>query len=284
MTKKTAITTFSQIKHFGLDIETAPAKELGQHEAAVRDYIEGKLARAKAADPSMTYDKFASLHPSFGQVVCVSVGYVGETANGEPAMALKSYTGSEPELLEAFARIAAPFRGVWVHYNGRTFDVPFLLSRMRHHRIRGISPWFADLTYPNGSHHLDLLECHSLGDASRRLPLGPLASPQGLPSPKSDMDGSKVADAFRQGEMARIARYCESDVATVLNLQRVLVDHVDPVPSLNLYSVDSDGEYLQLAGARPDGSCPSAWYGDNCLYLPPRAGDGAQRVGETVRR
>jgi hypothetical protein len=89
------------------------------------------------------------------------------------------------------------------------------------------------------------------------------------------MDGSKVADAFRQGEMARIARYCESDVATVLNLQRVLVDDVDPVPSLNLYSVDSDGEYLQLAGARPDGSCPSAWYGDNCLYLPPFSRDAA---------
>lgn len=32
---------------------------------------------------------------------------------------------------------------------------------------------------------------------------------------------------------------------------------------------DSNGKYLQLTGARPDGSCPSAWYGDNRLYLPP---------------
>jgi hypothetical protein len=121
-----------------------------------------------------------------------------------------------------------------------------------------VNPNFADLRRQNGCLHIDMLEYHSLGDASRRLPLGVLASLEGLPSPKSDLDGSKIADAFRQGEIARIGRYCEWDVATVLNLQRVLIDGLEPVPSENLYSVDCDGEYLQLAAARGDGSCPSS--------------------------
>ena len=265
---KTPITRVSQIKHLGLDIETVPDRELHEYEPTVRVYIERKLARAKASDPTMTYDKFASLHPNFGRVVCFSIGYMGENANGEPAMALKTYAGSEPELLEAFVRVAGPFRGVWVHYNGRAFDVPFLVSRLRHHRILGVSPHFADLCRPNGHGHIDMLEYHSLGEALRRLPLGVLASLEGLPSPKSDLDGSKIADAFRQGEIARIGRYCEWDVATVLNLQRMLVDGLEPVRSENLFSVDCDGEYRQLAAARDDGSCPSAWYEDNRLYLP----------------
>lgn len=269
---KIAIKSLNQIQHLGLDIETVPDRLLEEHEPAVCEYIQRKLARAKASDPTITYDKLASLNPSFGRIVSLSIGYMGENASGEPAMALKSYTGPEEEILTEFVRTTANFRGVWVHYNGRSFDVPYIISRMRHHRMIGLNKGFQDLSSSNGHPHLDLLEYHSFGESSRRLPLGVLATLEGLPSPKGDLDGSKVAEAFRNGEIRRIARYCEWDVATVLNLHRVIVEGGDPVAASNLYTVDCEGEYLQLAAARGDGSCPSSWYEDNRLYLPSGAG------------
>ena len=52
------------------------------------------------------------------------------------------------------------------------------------------------------------------------MPLGVLAECHGLPSPKGDLDGSQVHGAYLRGELGRISRYCEFDVATTLNLWR----------------------------------------------------------------
>ncbi|RMG40031.1 MAG: hypothetical protein D6732_03480, partial [Methanobacteriota archaeon] len=37
-------------------------------------------------------------------------------------------------------------------------------------------------------------------------------------SPKEDLSGDKVLEAYQKGEWERIVRYCEFDVATTLNL------------------------------------------------------------------
>jgi 3'-5' exonuclease len=46
-----------------------------------------------------------------------------------------------------------------------------------------------------------------------------LAAALGVPSPKSDIDGSKVGEVFwAEKNLARIALYCQKDVATVANV------------------------------------------------------------------
>jgi hypothetical protein len=50
------------------------------------------------------------------------------------------------------------------------------------------------------------------------LPLGILAELHGLPSPKEELSGDQVYQAYRDGKWQEIVRYCEYDTATVLNL------------------------------------------------------------------
>ena len=120
---------------------------------------------------------------------------------------LKSYTGSEADLLNEFNRDFRGFRNTWVHYNGRSFDVPFIVTRMRLLGIRRCIPDFDDLASANGVRHLDLLEYHAFGDPAKRVSLAVLAALTGLPSPKKDLNGASVFEAFQAGEIRRVARY-----------------------------------------------------------------------------
>ena len=46
-----------------------------------------------------------------------------------------------------------------------------------------------------------------------------MASSLGVPSPKDDIDGSKVGEVFcTEKNLERIATYCQKDVATVANV------------------------------------------------------------------
>jgi len=257
--KQIALKNLNQISHIALDIETIPNRPLNDYEPTIQEYIKRKLAKAQETDPGFTYEKFASLHPSFGRIICLSWGCIAESVNGEQIALLKSYTGDEKDILQELNRQFCNFRNTFVHYNGRSFDVPFILTRMRLLQIACPNPHFADLCQPNGWPHLDLMEYHANGDPTKRLPLVVLAALTGLPSPKHDLDGSTVFEAFQSGEIRRIARYCEWDVATTLNLLRYLIGGYAPVPPERLYSVDVDEEYGHLACARTDGSCPTVW-------------------------
>ena len=256
---KTTLKYINQISHFALDIETAPIMPLSEYDSSTQHYINAKIARLKVTDPTMTYEKFASLNANFGRIICLSVGYVAETADGEPAMLVRSSTGSEEDILQEFNRRFAGYQHTFVSFNGRSFDVPFMLTRMSLLRIPCLNSGFANVESRQGHPHFDLLQAHSYGDPAKRVPLQVLATLAGLPSPKMDLDGSKIWQAFQDGEIRRIARYCESDVATTLNLVRMLVGGYDPIPSERLYTVECDGELCHLAGVRPDGSCPSIW-------------------------
>lgn len=179
--KQIALKKLNQISHIALDIETIPNRRFGEYEPIVQEYIKRKIEKARATDPSMTYEKFSSLSPTFGRIVCVSLGYLAESPEGKPTAILKSFTGTETEILQDFSRHIAGFANTFVHYNGRSFDVPFILARLRQHKLPCVNRRFADLAQQNGTPHLDLMEFHSNGDANRRLPLAVLAALNGLP-------------------------------------------------------------------------------------------------------
>jgi predicted PolB exonuclease-like 3'-5' exonuclease len=46
----------------------------------------------------------------------------------------------------------------------------------------------------------------------------------GLESSKGDLDGSKVAGAYFNGELERIKDYCEMDVKVSIDLAGLLID------------------------------------------------------------
>jgi len=129
---------------------------------------------------------------------------------------------TEIELLRAFWALAGHASCV-VSYNGRGFDVPFLVGRSLIHEV----PVRVDLV--SGKYglrpHLDLYQVLGAGGGAwGRGPasLDVVCWALGLASPKEEMDGSMVATTYAKGDLASIALYNAGDVrATTAVYQRV---------------------------------------------------------------
>jgi hypothetical protein len=63
------------------------------------------------------------------------------------------------------------------------------------------------------------MELWKFGDFKAFTSLALLAHIFGIPTPKDDIDGSMVADVYyKDGDLARIATYCEKDVLTTARI------------------------------------------------------------------
>jgi len=215
------------------DIETVPAVDLRKAPPTIAQAV-GKHAERNEWDQS----KVMSLSPYFGQIVSLAVGdgeqdprtqdvtvfavppTHGPTMDAAHAPSwIRSVT--EPELLRAFWALAAS-ANVVVSYNGRGFDVPFLIGRSLIHEI----PVKVDLMSSPYSlrPHLDLFNVLAGGSSFARGPssLDVVCWALGFASPKEAMDGSMVATAYAKGDLAQIALYNAGDVrATTAVYQRV---------------------------------------------------------------
>ncbi|MFA6135176.1 MAG: hypothetical protein WC869_14280 [Phycisphaerae bacterium] len=260
--------SINQISHIALAIKTVPSLALHDYEPHVQDNINRLVAQARTKFPGLTYEQYASLNPDFGRIICISLGYIAENADGDPVMRLKSYQGGEEELLAEFNRSIASFRNTFVHAKGRAYDVPFILARMSARKIHCANQNFAALHRPNGHPHLDLTEYHAEQGPGGRLPLSLIASMAGVASPGFDFDGPKLSEAFHSGEHRLIARHGEWSVATTLNLLRILVGDYEAIPCERYYSVEVDGECGHLAAADANGCCPSVWDERQQLFVP----------------
>lgn len=211
------------------DIETVPGTDLRR--------VPPTIAKAVASHSErMDYDegKVMSLSPFFGKVVSLAVGegdedpaqqrvtvfVVPDPSHGETTYPDFVRPVSEPDLLRAFWALADHAETV-VTYNGRGFDVPFLVARSLIHGI----PARVDLQSDPWSlrPHLDLYKVLTQGSRG----LGPTSLDVvcwalGLTSPKEEMDGSMVATAYATGDLATIATYNAGDVrATTAVYHRV---------------------------------------------------------------
>lgn len=171
------------------------------------------------ADPEEQFRKEAPLQAEFGRIVCVTCGCFSEER-----LRLKSFFGpDEGEILEGLRSVLDTDKPLCGH-NIKQFDFPYMGKRFMAHkkplpsalRVRGKKPWEIRI--------VDTLECWQFG--SHRLPksLDLVAAVLGLPSPKTQMDGSKVGEAFWKGEHEKIRDYCELDVLTTANVYRCFED------------------------------------------------------------
>ena len=210
------------------DIETVPGVDLRKVPPTVAQAVT-KYADRQDWDEG----KVMSLSPYFGKVVSLAFGD-GEVDPDQQEVtvlvvppddvevkALPSWVRlvSEAELLQAFWALAGA-ASVVVTYNGRAFDVPFLVGRSLIHDI----PVRVDLQSNRYSlrPHLDIYQ--AMGGRYGRGPasLDVVCWALGMPSPKEVMDGSMVHTFFAKGDMATIAEYNAGDVrATTAVYQRV---------------------------------------------------------------
>jgi len=215
------------IKHLALDIETVPANPLSDYSEAVQEKVREKIKQRQERNADFDYNYFASIHGDFGKIICISLGYVAE----DETIHLKSLIGDdEAQLLKEFNRVIENRKGIFIHYNGLNFDIPFILQRMSHHGITLSNRRFGDLRRFSTDPHFDVMMQYYNWDMQKVLPLGILAELHGLPSPKEDLSGSKIYQAYLDGEWDRIRHYCEFDTATTLNLWWKIFQYQPVIP------------------------------------------------------
>ena len=202
------------------DIETVPAWD---RRALPSTVSESLVKHADRRD--METSAVMGLSPFFGKVVSLAFGDGEQSASSQEVNALVVLPEgadpdaefpdwmrpvSEADLLRAFWTLAGAARTV-VTYNGRGFDVPFLIHRSLIHGV----PARVDLMSNRYSlrPHLDLLQVVRQGAYSG----GPnnldvVCWALGIESPKGQMDGSMVAPAYESGRIEDIARYNLADV------------------------------------------------------------------------
>jgi 3'-5' exonuclease len=199
-----------------LDIETVPlVYKYSDLNDTLRSLWDRKWQYNRDISPEEQYNK-AGIYAEFAKVVCIGLGWY---RGGRFEVSTIS-SADEKEVLSAFSQLlSTTFSGpgqLLCAHNGREFDFPFLCRRMlingltlpKQLQIQGLKPWEVP--------HLDTMDMWKFGDYKSFSSLNLLAHVFGIPSPKDDMDGSKVGKAFYEEDgLQRIAEYCRKDVITL---------------------------------------------------------------------
>jgi len=142
---------------------------------------------------------------------------------------------SEAQLLEDFWEGARSY-DVFVTFNGRQFDIPFLLHRSV---ACGIKPsvelvknrYLTQQTYP---YHIDLLEELTFNRAMpRRASLHMFCQAYDIPSPKAVRDGSSVASLVEDEAWQTLANYNATDVVATHALYEKWKGYLAPRSFIN---------------------------------------------------
>jgi DNA polymerase elongation subunit (family B) len=170
-----------------------------------------------------SYEDKAAIYAEFGKAIVISAGIISHVEGTGPTLRIKSFYGhDEKEVLLQFSYILEKnFNDPNIHvlcgHNIREFDIPYLCRRMTINginlpnlfNITGKKPW--EVKYI-----ADTMELWKFGDHKNFTSLDLLAYTLGIPSPKEQMDGSKVGHAYWHDDLLdQIKQYCERDVVTV---------------------------------------------------------------------
>jgi hypothetical protein len=183
---------------------------------------------SKSLPPDVTageyYPKRAAILAEFAKVICISTGYF-KKENNEWQLRIKSfYSENERDVLDGFIKTIQQFQtrnSKWIFcgHNIKEFDFPFLCRRMIVNNF--VIPSFIDFQNmkPWETPILDTLHLWRFGDYKHYTSLKLLSVTLGIPSPKDDIDGSKVGEVYwLEKDLNRIVVYCEKDVVTVGNV------------------------------------------------------------------
>jgi DNA polymerase elongation subunit (family B) len=185
----------------------------------------------KAAIENMVFYPFTSQIVAIGMLNKTdNVG--GVLINAEEKVKIESdipnityYCYDEKSLLEQFWRsIKEKDYTLFVTFNGREFDCPFLMLRSL---VLGVKPsrnlmYGSDFTFRE--YHIDLLKeltfnRHSPVGARRKFSLDFYCKQLGLESPKSSgISGASVGELYRNKKYKEIADYCIGDVLATAKL------------------------------------------------------------------
>lgn len=161
-------------------------------------------------------------------VVCYQAPGSEATETTEDAITYKCM--SEAEMLQHFWAGAAKYNEI-VTFNGRGFDIPFLMIRSAIHRIRPTVDLMSNRYLSSqwrGPKHVDLQDQLSFyGSVRRKGALHTWCRAFGIKSPKADgITGDDVAGLFREKKFLDIARYNVGDLTATKELYEYWRDFI----------------------------------------------------------
>ena len=187
------------------------------------------------------YEYKGALHPEFNKILCISFGRVEVDSVGRITHSVKTYSGEdEKEILAKTLNVFEKFLSTGFRFSGhniKSFDIPVILKRAiinglalpKSLHLHHLKPW----EFP----FLDTGEVWSFGSWKDGLvSLDLLSTSLGVPTPKEDMDGSMVSNAYwNEGKLKEIVEYCERDVIATANVMLKLAGY-------ELISIDQNVE------------------------------------------
>lgn len=218
------------LKHFKHELE----KKINQLE------IETPLEYVDRVARQALWDQKAGITAEYGKIICISVGKVIHGKTGVELHIKTLFNLNEQVLLIQFREILMntknPDTITLCAHNGKEFDFPFLLRRMIINKV--IIPSVLDTMFlkPWEVRLLDTMEMWSGTQWKHKASLPILTELFGLESPKTDMDGSQVAEVYFsifkedteelpfdkeeriKAAIKRITDYCPADVFALVNV------------------------------------------------------------------
>jgi 3'-5' exonuclease len=229
-----------------IDIETVPVvPRFEDLPEGLKPHWEKKAKQAISQSngemtAAMAFEERSGVYSEFAKVVCIGIGTVVRTAHGTTGLRLKALTGDdERQLLAEFSKIVVRFSQMvkdlkFCGHNIKEFDLPFLSRRMVVNKLpipsalqyAGKKPWEVP--------HIDTMDLWKFGDYKHFTSLALLAELMGIPSPKSDIDGSMVSGVYwKDHDLDRIGRYCMQDVLTSARVYLKLTgDHTTEIEAV----------------------------------------------------
>ena len=207
-----------------IDIETI-GFDFDSFDAKAQEYL---LKYGETEEEKEEIKKRLALYPLTGEIVTIGMlnpetdkGYaLFQNNGGAPEKSEKDgvifESGSEKEILEKFWNFVGNYQQA-ITFNGRGFDMPFLMLRSAVHKIQP-SRNFMGYRYDFKT-HCDLLEQLTFYGAVRKFNLDFYAKSFGIKSSKEEgIDGSMVGKMYKEGKFKEIAEYCVRDLYTTKGL------------------------------------------------------------------
>lgn len=211
-----------------IDIETVPQfpafSDLSDN---WQDLWQEKVAKTMPDDtpPEESYRKRAGILAEFGKIICISTAIFSYNDMKINGLRVKSVSGDDERVvLEGFVEICNKMYGrnrnfQFAGHNIREFDIPYICRRMiingmllpEYLQLNDRKPWEVRM--------MDTLSWWKFGDYKHYTSLHLMANVLGIPTSKTDMDGSMVQDVYyKEHDLQRIVDYCQRDVVVTANI------------------------------------------------------------------
>jgi|GEM_PF-1307814 len=157
-----------------------------------------------------------------GEIICIGL-YKNDGYGNEGSIAL---VGPERTILERFWKNVDGFNGLFVSFNGITFDVPFIVKRSLHYGILPTNNNFLDLKRFSRWPHFDVKQVFGDFDNYATGTLASICEYVSVESPKEgEIKADGVEQAYLDGKINLIGEYCIRDVISTYKVYEKLKNY-----------------------------------------------------------